>query len=144
MALELSGPRVGCALSLQEGNSIAGWALDAHSASSHGAAGRARDRHQQPTEDEARRRKSMHFEVLRTQDQSTAIRRFSGARAAIAALIAATVLVSGGEANAVIYCKAYGVPRGCVARPPVVRAPVVRRPVVYCKTYGVPKGCIMR
>jgi hypothetical protein len=81
----------------------------------------------------------MRFDILRTQDQSRAIPRFTGARAVVAALIAAAVLASGGEANAAIYCKTYGVPRGCVAR-----APIVRGPVVYCKTRGVPKGCIMR
>jgi hypothetical protein len=52
-----------------------------------------------------------------------------------------------GPANAVVYCKTEGVPKGCVARPvvaaPVVAAPVAG-PVVYCKTRGVPKGCVMR
>ena len=55
------------------------------------------------------------------------------------------------DANAVVYCRTVGVPRGCVVRPvagPVVAAPVVvapaARPVVYCKTRGVPKGCVMR
>ena len=41
-----------------------------------------------------------------------------------------------GPANAVVYCKAVGVPKGCVARP--------ARPVVYCKRVGVPRGCVMR
>jgi hypothetical protein len=45
-------------------------------------------------------------------------------------------------ANAVVYCKTAGVPRGCVARHVVVRP--VHRHVVYCKTRGVPKGCVMR
>ena len=61
-------------------------------------------------------------------------------------------LVSVGPANAVVYCSAVGVPRGCVVRPavvaPVVVAPVVvapvAGPVVVCKTRGVPKGCVMR
>jgi hypothetical protein len=57
------------------------------------------------------------------------------------------VSMSAGPANAVVYCKTVGVPKGCVARPavaaPVVVAPVAG-PVVYCKTRGVPKGCIMR
>ena len=59
------------------------------------------------------------------------------------------------SANAVIYCKAAGVPRGCVARPAgaavvghpagaAVVAPAAARPVVYCRTVGVPKGCVMR
>ena len=61
------------------------------------------------------------------------------------------VSISAGPANAVVYCKTVGVPRGCVVRPvarPVVAAPVVVAPargaVVYCKTRGVPKGCVMR
>jgi len=43
-----------------------------------------------------------------------------------------------GPANAVVYCKTTGVPRGCVARP------VAARPVVYCKRVGVPRGCVVR
>jgi hypothetical protein len=50
--------------------------------------------------------------------------------------------MSAGPANAVVYCKTAGVPRGCIARP-AVAAPVAG-PVVYCKTRGVPKGCVMR
>ena len=57
------------------------------------------------------------------------------------------VCISAGPANAVVYCKTEGVPRGCVVRPavtaPVVVAPVAS-PVVVCKTRGVPKGCVMR
>jgi len=57
------------------------------------------------------------------------------------------ISMSAGPANAVVYCKTVGVPRGCVVRPvvaaPVVVAPVAG-PVVYCKTRGVPKGCVMR
>ena len=57
---------------------------------------------------------------------------------ALAALVAlAGVSMSTGPANAVVYCKTVGVPRGCVVRP-------VRQPVVYCKTVGVPKGCVVR
>jgi len=41
-------------------------------------------------------------------------------------------------ANAVVYCKAVGVPKGCVVRPARVA------PVVYCKSAGVPKGCVVR
>jgi hypothetical protein len=52
------------------------------------------------------------------------------------------VSISAGPANAVVYCKTVGVPKGCVVRPAVV-APVAG-PVVYCKTRGVPKGCVMR
>jgi hypothetical protein len=57
---------------------------------------------------------------------------------ALAALVAlAGVSMSTGPANAVVYCKNVGVPRGCVVRP-------VRQPVVYCKIVGVPKGCVVR
>ena len=51
--------------------------------------------------------------------------------------------MSAEQANAVVYCKTVGVPKGCVARP-VVAAPAVRGNVVYCKTRGVPRGCVMR
>jgi hypothetical protein len=57
------------------------------------------------------------------------------------------VSMSTGPANAVVYCKTVGVPKGCVVRPavaaPVVVAPVAG-PVVACKKRGVPKGCVMR
>lgn len=63
----------------------------------------------------------------------------SRAGVALAALATLTgVSMSAGPANAVVYCKTVGVPKGCVARP--AAAP----PVVYCKTAGVPKGCVMR
>ena len=69
-------------------------------------------------------------------------------RAAFAAILAAGVFASAVPANAVIYCKTAGVPRGCVARAPVVRpvvvAPVRRGPVVYCTRVGYPRGCIVR
>jgi hypothetical protein len=80
------------------------------------------------------------------------------------------VSVSAGPANAVVYCKAVGVPKGCVARPTrarvvyctapglpvgcvarpvavapaVVAVPVATPHVVYCKRRGVPKGCVVR
>jgi hypothetical protein len=38
------------------------------------------------------------------------------------------VSMSAGPANAVVYCKTVGVPKGCVVRPAVV-APVVAAPV---------------
>jgi hypothetical protein len=60
--------------------------------------------------------------------------------AGIALLMA--VSVSAGPANAVVYCKTEGVPKGCVARPAAV-VPAAK-PVVACKTRGVPKGCVMR
>ncbi len=68
--------------------------------------------------------------------------------------LAVAVLVAGGglfmttrPASAVVYCRAAGVPHGCVARPAagaVVAHPVVHGPVVYCRAVGVPKGCVMR
>jgi hypothetical protein len=62
---------------------------------------------------------------------------------ALVALVTLTgVTMITGPANAVVYCKTVGVPRGCVVRP-VVRAPVAG-PVVYCKTVGVPRGCVVR
>jgi len=46
-------------------------------------------------------------------------------------LAAGFVLANGHAANAVVYCKYVGVPKGCVAKPGVVLvpAPVVVRPV---------------
>jgi hypothetical protein len=49
-----------------------------------------------------------------------------------------TMVIDTTDANAVVYCKTVGVPKGCVARP------VARPAVVYCKRVGVPKGCVMR
>jgi hypothetical protein len=54
----------------------------------------------------------------------------------LAAAIAAATLLSS-PANAVVYCKTVGVPKGCVARP----APVHR---VYCTRPGYPHGCVFR
>jgi hypothetical protein len=57
-------------------------------------------------------------------------------------LLAGALLVGGGQpAEAVVYCKYVGVPKGCVARPGVVLRPA---PVVYCKYVGVPKGCVVK
>jgi hypothetical protein len=60
--------------------------------------------------------------------------------------IVGSVSLGAAPANAVVYCKTAGVPRGCVARPAgaAVARPVATRPVVYCKTVGVPKGCVVR
>jgi hypothetical protein len=67
---------------------------------------------------------------------------------AVAALVAgAALFMTARPANAVVYCRAVGVPHGCVARPAagaVVAHPVAAGPVVYCKRVGVPKGCVMR
>ncbi|MGI6244509.1 MAG: hypothetical protein ACOYJQ_01900 [Pseudochelatococcus sp.] len=63
-------------------------------------------------------------------------------QAAIAAagLAASMTIVATPEpAAAVVYCKSYGVPKGCVVRPPP--KPKV---VVYCTAPGVPVGCVVR
>jgi hypothetical protein len=45
-------------------------------------------------------------------------------RAGLALVALSAFLVISGSANAVVYCRTVGVPRGCIARPvaPVVRA----------------------
>jgi len=68
---------------------------------------------------------------------------------AVTALVAVGgLLMTARPANAVVYCRAVGVPHGCVARPAagavVAHPAVVHGPVVYCKRVGVPKGCVMR
>ncbi len=73
-------------------------------------------------------------------------------QAVLAVLVVGGIFASVAPANAIVYCKTAGVPRGCVARAPataaVVRAPatraVVHGPVVYCKRVGYPKGCVVR
>jgi hypothetical protein len=75
-------------------------------------------------------------------------------RVSAVGLTVAALLVGGGllitafPANAVVYCRAVGVPHECVARPTagaIVAHPVAAHgPVVYCKRVGVPKGCVMR
>jgi hypothetical protein len=88
----------------------------------------------------------------------TAISAAAFALAAFGALGAVTI--SSSPAEAVVYCKTVGVPKGCVARPAApVRAvyctapgvpvgcvvhPATKPHVVYCKRRGVPKGCVMR
>ena len=65
--------------------------------------------------------------------------------AAMAAMVmAGGMFASATPANAVVYCKTVGYPKGCVARPAgaVVARPA--GPVVYCKRVGYPKGCVMR
>jgi hypothetical protein len=53
-------------------------------------------------------------------------------RSMVLTLAAVAITLTAAPASALVYCKAVGVPRGCVARPvpvaPVVRAPVVRAP----------------
>ena len=55
-------------------------------------------------------------------------------------ILAGVLVTSSPPANAVVYCKTVGVPKGCVARPV---APVARA-VVYCTRPGVPVGCMAR
>jgi hypothetical protein len=64
----------------------------------------------------------------------------------LVALLAVSGVLAAAPANAVVYCRAAGIPSGCVARPAgaAIVHPVTARPVVYCKTVGVPKGCVMR
>jgi hypothetical protein len=49
---------------------------------------------------------------------------------------AAIDLAVGGPAQAVVYCKTVGVPKGCIARPTAA--------VVYCTRPGIPVGCRVR
>jgi hypothetical protein len=75
---------------------------------------------------------------------------FSSVALALTALGAiAGASLSAEPANAVVYCKTVGVPKGCVVRPvaaapAVVAVPVATPHVVYCKRRGVPKGCVVR
>lgn len=63
-------------------------------------------------------------------------------------LAAAALTTSGQSADAAVYCKYVGYPKGCVVRPGVVLAPapavVVAPKVVYCQYVGVPAGCVAR
>jgi hypothetical protein len=58
---------------------------------------------------------------------------------ALGLIAGAMMLGSSQSAEAVVYCKYVGVPKGCVAKPGVVLVPA---PVVHCKYVGVPKGCV--
>jgi len=69
------------------------------------------------------------------------MRLLAVAPVALAAFLV-TMVIDTTDANAVVYCKTVGVPKGCVARP--VARSVARPAVVYCKRVGVPKGCVMR
>ena len=72
------------------------------------------------------------------------IRFSTAALAAFALSMLAPVVIGAAPADAVVYCKAVGVPKGCVARP---TAAVVVKPtttVIYCTTPGVPLGCVVR
>ena len=66
----------------------------------------------------------------------------------LAFLAAAVLTAGGGSADAAVYCKYVGYPKGCVARAGVVLAPapavVVAPKVVYCQYVGVPAGCVAR
>jgi hypothetical protein len=57
----------------------------------------------------------------------------------LALATAAFALLAAGEpAQAVVYCKTVGVPKGCVMRPAPAAA------VIYCTAPGVPVGCHAR
>jgi hypothetical protein len=56
-------------------------------------------------------------------------------RSSLAAALALGLAFAAAPAGAVVYCKTVGVPKGCVARPPVAAAPGVGAPGV-----GVPPG----
>jgi hypothetical protein len=59
-------------------------------------------------------------------------------RSIVLTLAAVAITFTAVPASALVYCRAVGVPRGCVARPvpvaPVVRAPIVRAPVAAAVT----------
>lgn len=59
---------------------------------------------------------------------------FAGSTLAALAFVGG-LTVAPEPAHAVVYCKAVGVPKGCVARP---------APVVYCTRPGYPVGCVGR
>lgn len=63
------------------------------------------------------------------------------------AILGTSVLIgilgaNGGAADAAVYCKYVGVPKGCIAKPGVVLVPPPAPAVVHCKYIGVPKGCV--
>lgn len=65
--------------------------------------------------------------------------RFRGAVLAASTFSAlALVMTSPASADAVIYCKTVGVPKGCIARPVAPVAPVVVAPVVVAPRVAVP------
>ncbi|MGO9421693.1 hypothetical protein [Roseiarcus sp.] len=71
--------------------------------------------------------------------------RVSAVGLAVANGVIGGLFMTARPANAVVYCRAAGVPHGCVARGAVAAHPVVvHGPVVYCKRVGVPRGCVMR
>ena len=51
-----------------------------------------------------------------------------------------TIGLSTRPAEAVVYCRAVGVPKGCVVRP---AAPAARA-AIYCTSPGLPVGCVAR
>jgi hypothetical protein len=52
-------------------------------------------------------------------------------------LAVALPLLSAAPATAAVYCKAVGIPKGCIVRPPVA-------PAIYCTAPGRPVGCVAR
>lgn len=57
-------------------------------------------------------------------------------------VLAAAFMLTGASdrAEAVVYCKTVGVPKGCVVRP----ARPAARAIVYCTRPGFPVGCVAR
>ena len=76
------------------------------------------------------------------------IRVYLVGSALAAVIVSAASFTAVSPANAVVYCRAVGVPHGCVARPGgavvVTHPAVAHRPVVYCTRVGYPKGCVAR
>ena len=67
-------------------------------------------------------------------------RHRTGLKVALSLAYVATLalpMLAATPAAAVVYCKAVGVPKGCVVRPPTVA-------VIYCTAPGVPVGCVAR
>lgn len=61
----------------------------------------------------------------------------AGIGAAAAFLVAAAGFLLPETAEAVVYCKTVGIPKGCVVRP-------VAPAVAYCTRPGFPVGCVAR
>lgn len=70
------------------------------------------------------------------------VRRTTGRVALLLAALGTLATLAGAPApaEAVVYCKTVGVPKGCVARPVAPAA----RAAVYCTRPGYPVGCVGR
>jgi hypothetical protein len=62
----------------------------------------------------------------------------------LSVLAGAILMASAYSADAAVYCKYVGVPKGCVAKPGVVLVAAPAPAVVYCRYIGVPAGCVAR